>query len=155
MRMKRSLWMALVANFFLGNAFAEDLPRFEDFPVREFYQGKNAPIRLTSPQAREFRTRLREAAEQKPNFAGHYILATWGCGSGCRMPAIIDAKSGKATMIPFTVTTMGEEVIAPLQFNVKSNLLIVNGSRDEGMENGTFYYKWENNRLELIRSISK
>ena len=67
------------------------------------------------------------------------------------MPAIIDADNGKVFMIPFTVTTVGEKVIEPLQFDLKSNLLIVNGSRNDGLENGTFYYKWENDRLELIR----
>ena len=109
------------------------------------------PLQLTTPEARQFRTRLAEAARQKSNFAGHYILTTWGCGSGCLMPAIIDADNGKVFMIPFTVTTVGEKVIEPLQFDLKSNLLIVNGSRNDGLENGTFYYKWENDRLELIR----
>lgn len=28
------------------------------------------------------------------NFAGHYCLAYWGCGSPCQMAAIVDMKTG-------------------------------------------------------------
>ena len=54
-------------------------PRFEDYPATEAYNGKNAPLVLT-PRDREFRTRLRAAASEKPNFANHYIVTSWGCG---------------------------------------------------------------------------
>src|SRR5476651_623356 len=52
---------------------------FGDYPVAEKYRDKNAPVVL-SKKDRIYRTRLKEAAKQKPNFAGHYILTTWGCG---------------------------------------------------------------------------
>jgi hypothetical protein len=46
---------------------------FGDYPVAEKYRDKNAPVVL-SKKDRIYRTRLKEAAKQKPNFAGHYIL---------------------------------------------------------------------------------
>jgi len=51
-------------------------PRFSDYPAIGKYNGKNAPLVLKKDD-REFRTRLRFAARQAPNFAGHYILTAW------------------------------------------------------------------------------
>lgn len=134
-----------------SSAIAADMPQFKDFPAKEMHQGENAPLKLTTSETREFRTRLTEAAQVKPNFAGHYILTRWGCGSGCTMPAIIDAKTGHVFMVPFTVVTVGEKVIDPVQFRLNSKLLIVNGSRNDQAENGTFYYLWNGKQLELIQ----
>src|SRR5215204_1656338 len=44
--------------------------------------------------AGRFRTNLRNAARGKVNFAGHYILTQWGCGTNCSQTAVIDAKDG-------------------------------------------------------------
>jgi hypothetical protein len=41
-----------------------------------------------------FRTRLTEAGGQPPNFAGHYRITYWGCGSNCAASAVIDLQSG-------------------------------------------------------------
>lgn len=71
-------------------------PRFEDFSVRILYRGLPARIDLASnPAAREYRTRLKHAARKGPNFAGHYTVADWGCGSNCEVFTVIDAASGK------------------------------------------------------------
>jgi len=70
-------------------------PQFEDFPVHHIYRGKPAPIDFNSnPQARTFRTRLKEAAAGGPDFAGHYRVAEWGCGSNCQDFTFIDSKTG-------------------------------------------------------------
>ena len=87
-------------------------PKFTDYPVNDLYQGKYAKAKtgkgLGQPHPEGgylpsmFRTRLNAAAEsQLVNFAGHYILTTWGCGSGgCVDGAIIDAKSGDVFWLP-------------------------------------------------------
>lgn len=41
-----------------------------------------------------FRTRLTEADRMPPDFAGHYWIAYWGCGSECAAAAIVDLQSG-------------------------------------------------------------
>src|SRR5215217_5907367 len=76
------------------SAQSKSLPRFENYPVREDFRGKIAPVKLTSSAARMYRTMLRGSAKQGVNFAGHYIIVTWGCGSDCHSFAIIDAKTG-------------------------------------------------------------
>lgn len=149
--MKKLLLLTFLTLSLAITAFAADVPQFKDFPVAGINHGENAPVKLTTPEAREFRTRLTEAAREKPNFAGYYILTRWGCGSGCIQPAIIDAKTGRVFMVPFTVVSVGEKVIDPVQFQLDSRLLIVNGSRNDQPENGTFYYRWDRKRLELIK----
>ena len=130
------------------------LPRFEDYSVRENYKGKVASVKLTSSGARLFRTRLRQNAKQGVNFAGHYILAAWGCGSDCHSFAIIDAKTG-VVYFSDLISFVGGQLFQDedrLQFQKNSRLLIVAGAKDDE-EIGKFYYEWKNNRLRLIRKI--
>ncbi len=74
----------------------ESAPQFTDFPVPLVYHEKPAPINFNSnPKARAFRTRLKAAASCGPNFAGHYMVGEWGCGSSCQEFTFIDARNGK------------------------------------------------------------
>ena len=87
-------------------------PAFTDYPEREIYKGKHAEARTGNGVGQPhpdggylpsmFRTRLIEAARSgNVNFAGHYILTIWGCGSGgCREGAIIDAKNRDVFWLP-------------------------------------------------------
>jgi hypothetical protein len=71
-------------------------PQFDDFPVKDIYHGASAAVDLNSnPYAREYRTRLRQAAKCPPDFAGHYTVASWGCGSSCQSFMLIDSRTGK------------------------------------------------------------
>jgi hypothetical protein len=70
-------------------------PTFEDFRVEQTFKNPSHPIDLSShPQGRMYRTRLREAAVRPPDFAGHYVVAEWGCGTGCAVHRLIDLKTG-------------------------------------------------------------
>src|SRR4051794_26520256 len=91
---------AILALLFLSacstSALAQsNVPHFKDYPAAEIYKGSTAPLVLARDDF-TFKTRLRWAAKnQKPNFAGHYILTSWGCGAECVMGAVIDAKTGR------------------------------------------------------------
>jgi hypothetical protein len=128
------------------------LPRFEDYAVRENYKGKVASVKLASAGARMFRTMLRQDAKEGINFAGHYIIATWGCGSDCHSFGIIDAKTGNvyfSDLISFVGGQLSQEEDR-LQYRKNSRLLIVAGAKNDE-EIGKFYYEWKNNHLRLIR----
>ena len=76
---------------------ARELPRFDEYRVDDSYQGPAAAFNAASSKlARAYRTRLREGAKKGPNFAGHFTLVSWGCGSSCQEWAIIDARTGRA-----------------------------------------------------------
>ena len=131
------------------------LPRFEDYAVGEIYRGKTASVKPSSSSARMFRTMLREDAGRGANFAGHYILATWGCGADCHSFAIIDAKTGGVYFSP-SISFVGGQRFQDgdrLQFRKNSSLLIVAGAKNDE-EIGKFYYVWKNNRLRLIRKTA-
>jgi hypothetical protein len=130
--------------------------RFTDYPVREQFTGKNAPLVLTRKD-RAYRTRLSEAAKEKPNFAGRYILAAWGCGTECLMGTLIDARTGRVYWIPFTVCCWGTDVdnnFRAIEFRPDSRLIIFTGARNEE-GNGTYFYKFENNRFRLVYSVER
>jgi len=134
----------------------ERLPRFEDYPVTETFKGSPAPPKLRRPADRLFRTRIREGAAKGPNFAGHYTIATWGCGMGCVSIAIVDAKDGRIYDAPFTALAWGvpmmKDSVEPLAYKLDSRLLIVRGCPEE--ENcGSYFYEWMGTRFKLIRKV--
>jgi hypothetical protein len=78
----------------------KDAPRFEEYAVAKETVAHPKAVDVSGRDAREFRTRLREAGKAGVNFAGHYTIASWGCGTGCLGWAVIDQKSGKVTFAP-------------------------------------------------------
>lgn len=129
------------------------IPRFQDYPAVKIFTGNNAPL-ILSGESRKFRTRLRAAANQRPNFAGHYILTTWGCGMKCLMGAVIDSKTGKVHQIPFTLCCWGDDAdehFEPIEFRLDSRLIIFNGVRNEkDGDEGRHFYLLENNRFKQL-----
>jgi hypothetical protein len=85
------------------------LPKFEDFSVSESWTGPPATVKLTSHEERLFRTALREAAKQPPNFAGHFRFVSWGCGTMCLGGAVVDLKTGEIVQPPLAKRVRGEE----------------------------------------------
>lgn len=129
-------------------------PRFKDYSVNEIYKGKNAPLNLTHDN-KTFRARLKWAVDnQKPNFAGHYILTTWGCGTSCIMGAVIDAKTGKVSWWNFSICCWyGDEDM--IEFRSDSKLIVFFGVRNEkDGDYGAHYYKFENGRFVHLQSVS-
>jgi hypothetical protein len=150
------LVLFLLSPCFIETAPAQQrVPQFKDFPADEQYRGKPHAVLLVG-DARNFRTRIKEAAKGKPNFAGHYIVAIWGCGSECLEGAVIDAKTGRVYMLPFTLCCWRgvDDNFNPLEYRPNSKLMIFSGARNEkDNDNGAHYYKFENNRFVFLRSI--
>lgn len=69
-------------------------PTFADYPAT-ITSVTPAPVDFDSaPDARTFTTRITNGAAEGPNFAGHYTVISWGCGTSCLSYAIVDAQSG-------------------------------------------------------------
>lgn len=110
--------------------------------------------------ARSFRTRLTEAIRGGVNFAGHYVVAGWGCGTGCISGAIIDARNGKVYW-PLPLSALGvwyngeEYTNSPVEYRKNSRLLIIRGSpgvkdNDSEKPNGQYYYEWTGKDLRQV-----
>lgn len=112
-------------------------PQFEDFPVGTVYTGPRAPVNLGSnPEAHTYRTRLTEGAKAPVNFAGHYIVVGWGCGTQCGAYMLIDAKNGKVFDGP-----AGSD--PGVSFRANSSLFVVEADPAR-------YYRWKDGTLILI-----
>jgi hypothetical protein len=99
-------------------------PRFEDYSVTEVFRGTPADPILSEPWMRMYRTKLREGVSKGygvshysspnprdpgkkeegpgPNFAGHYFVINWGCGSDCIQMVIVDGKTGRVHPPPLS-----------------------------------------------------
>jgi hypothetical protein len=148
----------LIANVAQANPGASTV-RFGDHPAESIYRGTNAAVNLQShPEARTYRTRLREAAKEKPSFAGHYIVAEWGCGTCCQQIALIDAKTGTVYFAPFT-SSLGN------QHRLDSRLMVVDPPKEivayyEGKAPPdpmfrTQYYVWDETKHVFVEVPSK
>lgn len=135
-------------------------PRFEDYPVREVYRGRVARVVLDA-DGRAFRTRLREAAKGRPNFAGRYIVTGWGCGTGCMVGAVLDAKTGRVYWFPHPAYADYDapDDFEPVRFRLDSRLFVMFGARSEKEEEenemGTHYYEFVGGRFRRVRFVPK
>lgn len=90
----------------------------------EPYTGEIASVDFESnPEAKIFHTAISEQVAGGANFAGHYTVATWGCGTECQGYAIVDLITGNIIKyephIPFQAS-LG------LSSSVNSNVMVFN-----------------------------
>lgn len=126
--------------------------------MREVYKGRNAPVVLDA-DSRSFRTRLREAAKLKPNFAGRYVVTGWGCGTGCTVGALIDVKTGRVYWFPHQAYSDYEAAddFEPVRFRLHSRLIIIYGAAGEDGEAdlGTHFYEFDGRRFRQVHFVPK
>lgn len=168
--MKIKLLLAVLCVCFLTfPVLAQDgaAPRFVDY-TEPMFKGRAAALKLTTPLARAYRTRLREGARRAINFAGHYKLHTWSCGTGCLQTAFIDARTG-AVFFPeelngfiacYYQPEAVENLEEALKFERGSRLIVMSGypMSERGKDDpkkGFYYYEWDGKTLKLIKYVEK
>ncbi len=137
-----------------------DVPTFEQYAVK-VSNAKPKPIVFRgNPDARMFRTRLKESLKDGINFAGHFIFTYWGCGTSCIQGAIINAKTGVVYFpeelggVGFGFGNAGLEIAdEPLQYRKDSRLFILTGYRGGTEISGVSYLVWEGTRFRLAKFI--
>ena len=159
----------------------ERLPRFDDYPVAEIFQGTPAAPHILTPQQRMYRTRIREGVEkgweafwdskdQKgPNLAGHMIVIQWGCGAPCMMMAVVDAQTGTVYNPPISFDGIGTQSLSlPLltlgnrfssnpevAFRLDSDLMVIKATpkQSEQHPSYTYYFLWQEGGWKLLRRV--
>ena len=129
-------------------------PTFEQFAVAPSYSGSVAPVNLNSARgARRYRTVLRYGASEGPNFADHFTVVWWGCGSPCTVVAILDAKTGLVVMLPDSYTR-------PPMFRRDSRLLVFDATgfltdseARPYFDDEAHYYEWVGDHMVLRYSL--
>jgi hypothetical protein len=151
-------------------------PRFEDFPANKVFSGTPVAPKLLEPWAKMYRTRIEQGVTNPdsafrrqeyvkstgPNFAGHYFVLNWGCGTGCMMLVVVDAISGRVFPPPLSIGNQGNQKIglpmlglswADFDYRVDSRLFMIKTCPLEvGFTypfSGTSYYTIEPNGWKL------
>ncbi|MGX7666728.1 hypothetical protein [Flavobacterium pedocola] len=94
------LFIVLTTNFLSAQSIEGFL--FSDYKVKKTTNKKKAKIDFNSNKtAKRYKTAIAdEYTSGKVNFAGHYIICTWGCGTGCLDGAMVDVTNGKVYNVP-------------------------------------------------------
>ncbi len=156
---------ALFAISLAGFSFGQTvLPSFGGYPVKgPKFSGKPVRPVLQTTYDREFRTRIREAAAEGPNFAGHYTVAEWGCGAGCVSVVVVDAANGAVYRGPFRNLgwelrkyedrlASNDDKFEPLEYRMDSRLFVARGCPEES-NCASYFWEWTGTEFRLIRKV--
>ena len=154
--MRNIVWLLVVIPLL---AYAVDEAQsypFQQYKVPSLFRGKPATPRLETPFAKNYKTMIkRGVAASGPNFAGHYTVVFWGCGTECAAYAIVDDRTGKVYEVPELSRGVDLGFNGP-QFRVDSSLMVLANCPDPhvyGVKNcKRKYYSWDGSRLELLKS---
>jgi hypothetical protein len=150
-----------------GNGQLIASPRFDSYPVSNVYRGAVKPPdlgnrdRFQGTDLRCFGGDPADYAKEQVNFAGHFVLNTCTCGSGCHYLFMWDAISGKFYQrLPPGVIDVGPYarrgvqppgiVYKGEQYQPNSSLLIVQGCVEDTCDCATRYYSWAGSEFKLI-----
>ena len=171
----------IVAAVIIAAAFsvsAQRVPRFSQYAAKVERHARVTVNLKSHKDARMFRTNLRNAAKGGVNFAGHYILTGWGCGTNCSSWAIIDARNGKVffpkqfggvggglcdlpnNSLPADAPKQDEaEYPDAVVFKPNSRMVMINGYTGGDLERedakcGSYYFEWNGSTLRQIKFIA-
>ncbi len=154
----RSIFFFFAAAIFLSAvnpATAQRTPLFRDFPTGAIYGGPHSKPDLSSRDAYNYRTRLRDAAQEDVNFASHYRVVTWGCGTSCVSGAVVDVMSGRVTLFPFSIccsVKIGEADFQPVLVRPNSRLIVFVGQRGEEPPDAAHFYEFTGREFVFLAS---
>ena len=164
--MKHVLAIVLVTMAAAATAWSQQTPGFAAYAARVEKAKVKAIDFKRNRDALSFRTRLSRGLREGVNFAGHYVLVGWGCGTGCISGAIIDGRSGNVFWPEqFNALAVGYSdggyADKPVEYKKNSRLLIIRGipgqAKDDAPEKpaGDYCYEWRNNRLRQVAFVAK
>jgi hypothetical protein len=134
-------------------AAAQQWP-FQAYPA-VVSKAKPVSLKLETRLARERISGIRKAVQHGPNFAGHYTVADWGCGTECGVFVIVDDFTGRAYDPPEISKGVDLGLAGP-DFRVNSSLMVVASCPDPrvyGLKNcQRNFYRWDGSRLILLYS---
>lgn len=95
-------------------------PAFSDYAVPSVSGAVVSKLDLgVDRRAHIFKSQLEKSVGQPANFAGHYVVLSWGCGTSCQVVATVDVETGVARLAPFS-TSLGSEFRADSRLFVDS-----------------------------------
>ncbi|MBL4787487.1 MAG: hypothetical protein JKY49_18950 [Cohaesibacteraceae bacterium] len=130
-------------------------PQFYEYQAQVYSGRVSAPDLQSHRDARTYRTRLRNAAKAgRVNFAGQYVLATWGCGTSCLTGGIVNARTGQVHFLPFTVCCSIDQNSPSIDYRADSHLIIFTGLLDEDDPDARHYYQFRDGRFTYVDRVA-
>jgi len=127
---------------------------FHQYPAKVF-RGQPARPKLRSRIARQHPTIIRKAVMRGVNFAGHYRVVDWGCGTSCGVYVIVDERTGDVFDPPEISRGVDLGVAGP-EFRPDSTLMVVASCPElevYGLKDcKRKFYNWDGSRLFLIKT---
>lgn len=97
-----------------------DIPQFAEYRTDLKAIATTTEVNFESlPEAKIFKTAIKEWFARGPQLGGVYAVAEWSCGALCQEHAIIDVRDG-------TITKYGLLGTYGVAYRTDSNLLVVN-----------------------------
>jgi hypothetical protein len=131
------------------------VPRFEDYPVKEVFTGKSAPLVLETEDQRASATYYQAIADGGANFAGHYAVVILTCGNKCSGIEFLDVRTGR--IIGNDLTNSGwkrtHDGFRDIEFRRASRLIAMAGQIDEKGPSGWHFYLFDNGKLRKVQRI--
>lgn len=147
----KAIICCLLLIFAGSQLWAQDQSAFDAYKVEVFEGPLADPDFETNPDARLFRTRIIETCENEGiNFAGHYTVVTFGCGTACQGNYIVNRKTGA---ISYGLTSeLGVKTVAGSNLFIK-NIAAQSYSKEE-RESCSYcnitYWLWQDDSLVEI-----
>ncbi len=137
---------------------------FGNYPAIPIFHGQPARLMLKNQEIKDYESELKAIVRKGTNFAGHYAIADGlnRAMGGVSTAVIVDLKTGKV-YLPKQLHGYHDQRGAGytpsrpdggLHYQANSKLLIIVGRAggSDGQKGiGRYYYKWENNQLQLLK----
>jgi hypothetical protein len=145
-------------------------PKFKDYATGEVFRGRAAKIVWPSdvdphdPNLQKMREAVQDTIPRKPNFAGHYAIVEYSCGTECSQITVVDLKNGLVLMaVPYDTLDLDADpkVGIPypgLSYKRNSRLLVASGcfdwdSPESKRECGTKYFELKDDGFALLKYV--
>jgi hypothetical protein len=131
----------LFSSAVLADTIPPECPGFDKYRVKEIFPGPYVnPDTDNSPTGKRFRSVIQNGYVQKPDFAGHYRVVSWGCGSNCHVFVLVDMKTGKIINAPGPAAIDAEYYVHSAVFVIDPQDMIKESGADLYV---TEYFLWD------------
>lgn len=163
-QMKRILTAVSLAMFVVSASHADDRFTFEKYPASAVSNKALTKVDWSSNKALAGQWRIKESIEgtvgKKADFAGHFVVATYGCGTGCQATVFVDVNDGKLYKAPMQFPSE-TDALAPANGGVahkaSSNAIFMSdlryykaGSPDMMQSDGVVLWNENAKKFELV-----
>lgn len=139
---------------------ADERFKFEAFPVSAVSAKALGKIDWKSnPSLADGRSKeaIQAVVGQKPDFAGHFVVTSFGCGTGCQSTAFIDVNDGKIYKSPMQFPSDKADlpkVSGGKAHQSSSNLIFMSSLDYKGMDmvqaDGVVVYDEKSKQFQIV-----